>query len=279
MRAFDLRVVLVRTLYDTNIGASSRAMDNMGVSQLILIGRQCEITYQAQQAAASGQTGFQNRREYESWDEFFKNESDGLRIAFSARDGRGRPLWDFNRVLNWIRDEEPRMKKTDASALPVYLIFGPEDWGLSHSDLELAHFNANIPTYGDNSSLNLAQAVLIALFMLRQNWGGERTRLDGQQLDRFGGEMAEQRERENVFPEKTLHTWLTEMGFDLSKKKINTYTVLKRMLLHNVPTPKELRMLEIVLQQGIRKLREYNEMRARLKEVDPTYLESKDSQS
>jgi tRNA/rRNA methyltransferase len=256
MRPFVIHIVLVKTLYDTNIGASSRAMANMGAQNLILIGRQCQITFQAQQAAASGQNAFQNRREYENWDEFFKNEPEGIRLAFSARDGEGRALWDIARTLEWIKDEEPRMKETgNLAAIPVYLIFGPEDAGLTAEDIELAHFNVKIPTFGDNASLNLAQAVLLALYTLRLHWGGEKTKLDGQQPER----EAEQA-RSTIFPEEALHTWLSEMGFDL-EKPMNVYSVLKRMLLHNVPTKKELTILETVLQQSIRKLREYNELR------------------
>jgi len=256
MRPYLLHVVLVRTLYDSNIGATSRAMDNMGANDLILIGRKCEITYAAQQAAASGQKAFLNRKEYESWDDFFKNEPEGIRIAFSARDGRGRPLWDCKEVFSWLKEKEPRLAKTsEKNPVPIYLIFGPEDWGLANEDLELAHFNANIPTYSDNPSLNLAQAVLLALYTLRSIWGGERTYLDGQQPSRHI------HTREKTFPEELMKKWLTEMGFDLTKHRINAYTVLKRMLLHNVPTQKELRILNIVLNQSIRKLQEYNELR------------------
>lgn len=257
MRPFQLNVVLVRTIYDSNIGATSRAMSNMGAKNLILIDRKCEITFQTQQAAASGQEGLQNRREYDSWKEFFKQEADGLRLAFSARDGRTRPVWDIGKIFDWIKLEHPEMRQdwdgSKASVLPVYLIFGPEDWGLSNEDLALTHFNVNIPTFGENSSLNLAQAVLLALYTLRLHWGGEKTMLDGQQ-------PARQSPSKNVFPEKALYTWLAQMNFDLSKD-VNAYSVLKRMLLHNVPTEKELSMLETVLQQSIRKLKEYNELR------------------
>jgi tRNA C32,U32 (ribose-2'-O)-methylase TrmJ len=50
------------------------------------------------------------------------------------------------------------------------------------------------------------------------------------------------------------------MGYDLSKPKTNVYTTLKRMLLHNVPTQKELIALETILQQAIRKMKHYNQL-------------------
>lgn len=254
MRAFEPCVVLVRTIYDSNIGASSRAMANMGVHRLILIDPKCEVTFRAQQAAATGQAALQNRTTYPSWQDFHATEPEGIRICFTARDGKGRQVQDLQETLEWLKKDHPALQKKDEAAIPVYLIFGPEDWGLSADDLELTHFACSIPTFGDNTSLNLAQAVLLGLFILRSTWGGERARLEGQQPVRRRGSQA-------VFPEAALHTWLAEMGFDISNRRISVYSVLKRMLLHNVPNSKELKILETVLQQGIRKLREYNELR------------------
>lgn len=254
MRAFEICVVLVRTIYDSNIGASSRAMANMGAHRLILIDPKCEVTFKAQQAAATGQEALQNRSVYSNWAEFLAQESEGIRICFTARDGKGRQVQDFQETLQWLKAEHPALKKESEGPLPVYLIFGPEDWGLSAEDLELTHFACSIPTFGVNTSLNLAQAVLLALFILRSTWGGERAKLEGQQPKR-------KRPSSTAFPEKALATWLEEMGFDISNRRVNVYSVLKRMLLHNVPNSKELRILETVLHQGIRKLREYNALR------------------
>lgn len=256
-RPFEIRLVLVRTIYERNIGATSRAMANMGFSRLILIDPKCEITIEAQKAAATGQEALQNRIVYQSWEEFYQKEPESLRICLTARDGRGRAVRDLAETLNDLRNTAPVFQKDSDQPVVVHLIFGPEDWGLSASDLELTHFCCSIPTFGDNPSLNLAQAVLLALFILRQAWGGERTRLDGQQPDR------RRLTKPQIFPEQTLRSWLTAMGFDISNRRINVYTVLKRMLLQNTPTPKELVILETVLQQSIRKLDEYNEMRLR----------------
>jgi tRNA/rRNA methyltransferase len=235
-------------------------MSNMGFDRLILIAPQCELTFAAQQAAATGQEGLQNRTVYKSWTEFFTHEPDGIRISLTARDGRGRAVQDLKSTLQWMLAEAPLFQDPEVKSVPVYLIFGPEDWGLSAEDLEFTHFCCSIPTFGENSSLNLAQAALLALFILRETWGGTRTPLDGEERVRIGPSQL-------VFPEETLKTWLIEMGYDLSKPKINVYTTLKRMLLHNVPTQKEMVALETVLQQSLRKLREYNEWRHSKKEA------------
>lgn len=248
----DLRVVLVRPLYERNVGACSRAMSNMGFEKLILISPQCELTYEAQQAAATGQNALQNKVIYNSWDEFFHKEPEGIRISTSARDGRGRLSKDLSSTLKTVAKKLPQFKKSSAAV--VHLIFGPEDWGLSAEDLKYSHFCCSIPTYGENTSLNLAQAVMLSLFIVRQSLGGTRAKLDGDVANRK--EIA----THEIFPDKTLKTWLTEMGFDLSKPKMNVHTVMRRLLLQNMPTRKELNILEIVLQQSLRKLRLYNEL-------------------
>jgi tRNA/rRNA methyltransferase len=231
-------------------------MANMGFETLILIDPQCQLTYEAQQAAATGQKALQSRRVYSSWQEFYEREPQGLRIAFTARDGRGRAVRDLSTTLQEIKESSPWLQKESESPLVAHLIFGPEDWGLSGADLELAHYACSIPIYGENPSLNLSQAVLLGLFILRQNWGGEKLRLNGQQPDR------KKIKAPPVFPEKTLKNWLSAMGFDLRARRINAFTVLRRMLLQNTPTPKELVILETVLQQSLRKLEEYNQLRA-----------------
>ncbi|MBC7370337.1 MAG: RNA methyltransferase [Bdellovibrionaceae bacterium] len=256
MRSFEIRIVLVRSIYERNVGATSRAMSNMGCEKLILVDPKCELTYEAQQAAATGQTGLQNRVTYNGWPEFLAAEPESIKICMTARDGKGRQVRDLDDVLQDIKEKSPQFQRDNEIPYVVHLIFGPEDWGLSGEDLEVANFCACIPTYGDNWSLNLSQATLLTMFSLRKAWGGNRTQLDGGSEDRRAPQGIE-----GINPDLTLKTWLQEMGFDLSKKKINVYTVLRRMLLQNTPTKKELIILETVLQQSIRKLQEYNSLR------------------
>lgn len=253
MLQLDLRVVLVRSIYERNIGATSRAMANMGFTKLILLDPKCDLTIEAQKAAATGQEALQNRTVYKSWQEFYDHEPRGFQIATSARDGRGRQSEDLATILNRLKDSHPAFEKADSETdqtVVFHLVFGPEDHGLEAHDLQYAHHCCSIPTFGDNPSLNLSQATLLALFIFRQVFGGTRTRLDGQQKPR------ERQKRAPIFPDESLRKWLEEMNFDLSKKKINVFTVLRRMMLQNAPSEKEFRVLEIALQQSIRRMRE-----------------------
>jgi tRNA/rRNA methyltransferase len=250
MRNIDLRIVLVRSIYERNVGATSRAMSNMGFSKLILVDPKCEFTIEANQAAANGQAPLQNKIIYSTWAEFYEQEPRGIQIATTARDGKGRQVEDLETTLRHIHETQPALAKNSDHDFVFHLIFGPEDWGLSGEDIQYANHCCSIPTYGDNTSLNLAQATLLAMHIFRSVYGGTRTKLEGQQTTRA------QQKKPMIFPDETLKKWLQEMNIDLSKRKTNIFTVLRRMLLQNAPSEKEFRMLEIVLQQSIRKMRD-----------------------
>lgn len=271
--SYEIHVVLVKTLYALNIGSVSRAMSNMGAKKLHLIQPQCTLSYEAQQMAANGQDGLTHRMEYNSWDSFYEKNPAGLRIALTARDGRARQVSDLKEGL---QDLSAMVSVRRSHLNKLYLIFGPEDCGLSGTEIDQAHFACSLPTYGPNWSLNLAQAVLLALFIVRDQWGGERTKLDGQRLQQSCASVSSPPSPEtpitnkiaptitqskNRLPEAILHEWIEILGFDLSKRRINAFNVMKRIILHNVPTSKELRIFEVVLQQTIRKLKEHRDLK------------------
>lgn len=248
MSFFEPAVVLVGTLYESNIGATSRAMANMGVHRLILINRQCEITFQAQQAAATGQSALQNRTEYASWQDFFQAEPDGVRIALTARSGRLRDVQDLSAQLQQLKTSQP-----EHNIRPIYFIFGPEDAGLSFEDLKQAHFSCSIPIFGQNPSLNLAQATLLTLFIFRQSLVSNST------IQNSPSAWKENLPADAIhLPrlEELLKNWMLALGFDLREQHMSAYTVLRRLMLHSVPNQKELKILDVVLNQSVRKLNE-----------------------
>lgn len=257
MRSIDLHIILVGSLYDSNVGAVSRAMSNMKAQSLILIRPQCEITYAAQQAAASGQQALQNRRTYANWTDFYRNEADGLRIALTARGGRLREVRDLSETLEWCSQNLPQLHEQNLTNFPIYLVLGPEDAGLSFEDLQQCHHACSIPTFGENTSLNLAQAALLTLFIFRQSSLGKIESTQPRDLSKEG-EAADLAGVQNI--DQTLARWLETLGFDIRENQMSAYTVLRRLILHSVPSKKELRTLEVVLHQSIRKLGEYQSM-------------------
>ncbi|MCE3010272.1 MAG: RNA methyltransferase [Proteobacteria bacterium] len=249
-------VILVETLYSINIGSTSRAMTNMGADRLILINPQTEVDYSAQQMAATGQGPLQNRTVYSSWKDFFEKEPEGLRISFTAKDGKNRQVRLWTELLEDLKvDHLSRLAHETMAPIPIYLIFGREDWGLSNEDLELSHFNVYLPIYGGNTSLNLSQAVLTSLVLLRDRWGGIITPVEGHVPKTTVNPET------TTFPEKELRDFLEEMGMVSEEGSHSAFSVMKRLLLESVPTEREFRVLVTVLKQGIRKLREYNLLR------------------
>src|SRR5690349_16463745 len=92
MQNSNICVVLVGTLYPTNVGAAARAIANMGADRLILVQPQCEINSKARQGAAGAQKSLEDITIYKDWDEFYSREGDGIRIALTRRDGKQRQV-------------------------------------------------------------------------------------------------------------------------------------------------------------------------------------------
>lgn len=154
-------VVLYEPQDPINIGAVVRAMKNMGVSDLRLV-RPCKYD-----VTRIEQIAHDTRELAESIRHFDDLESaiaDCIRVvAFSAR----------RRAAKVERHTPRSMAEELISFAPegrVAILFGREDHGLPNEALDLAHSVAHIPTT-DHKSLNLAQAVLIALYELHLNAG------------------------------------------------------------------------------------------------------------
>lgn len=243
----DINVILVGTQYPSNIGAAARAAANMGANRLILISPKCELAAsKAKQAAAGAQEALAKVESFTTWEDFFKTDGGGLRLAFTRRGGKRRTLWPIKKLLKHFLDESPVTLNQ-----PIYLIFGPEDDGLSAEDIGYANHCVSLPTYGDFSSLNLAQAVLMGLYIARDFFEDSSHWDVIQYTPKFP-------RRAFYFPDETIREWLTTMGFSLDARKASAYLTLRKLLLQNRPTDIELHVLESILQQNIRKLRGEN---------------------
>jgi TrmH family RNA methyltransferase len=234
----EIHVVLVRPLYSRNVGGVSRALGNMGGHRLILVNPQCEVDYEARQGAAGAQKHLIEHTHYESWDQFYKKEAHGVYIAFCARKKIETDTLEYAARVKNLVSEKIAFEK------PIYLIFGPEDHGLSNDDTRLANFICALPTYGSFESLNLSHAVLLALYILQNEL----------KLVHLADAPVLARE-EFYFPDNVLQTWLHDLGFEFGERRTDVYKVLKRILLRNLASPKELRILEAVLFQTVRKIK------------------------
>lgn len=237
----ELSVVLVRPIYPRNIGMCARALTNMGGGEFICIAPQCELNDQAKEGAAGAQEMLRSAKIYTSLEEFFLKEPEGIRIALSARDLRSKSAEFLNVRMHEIASRE------QLTFNRLYLIFGPEDDGLSHSDLALFHHICRLPTYGEFTSLNLSHAVMLACYIFSSHFS---------ELPLLTAAQTGLPRRPQLFPQKSIHDWLDALGFKLDNRYVNAEKTLSRILLENEPTYDELKVLEAILQQNIRKLKE-----------------------
>jgi TrmH family RNA methyltransferase len=149
-------VVLYEPQDPVNIAATVRAMKNMGVSDLRLV-RPCEYTeYRLSGIAHATEDVIARIRHFETLDDAIV---DCIRVAgFTARRRAAK------RTIVAAREASTELLRF-ATEAPVALLFGREDHGLPNEALDRAHLIVTIPTT-DHSSLNLAQAALIALYEL-----------------------------------------------------------------------------------------------------------------
>ena len=231
----NLYIVLVRPKYSRNVGLVSRIMSNYGLDRLILIDPQCCLDEEARQGAAQGQEPLSKVTVHKDWYCFYKNELEGPRIALTRRQGKRRSSSSLKELLklDWIN-----------LCRPTYLIFGPEDHGLSTQDLKGVHRLAFFDLPGPLQSMNLSHSVLLAMELFYQKLGqnNSKTHLQPETIKD---------------PEPFLKLWLESLQFDLSSRpRWNALTMLKQMIMKATPTARELHHLEMIIQQTIRRMNE-----------------------
>ena len=152
----NIKIVLVEPAGALNVGSIARVMKNMGLSQLVLVNPKCDRhTDEARQMAVHATDILETATIANSLPEALTGCQRA--IATTARSRSLPTKLETPRVaLSWLLDSHSA------------LIFGPEDRGLSNSELKYAQrfvcINSN-PVY---PSLNLAQAVAVCAYELYQ---------------------------------------------------------------------------------------------------------------
>ena len=138
-----------------NIGAAARAMNNMGISRLILVNPKNPDTDRMLRAGTIHSMKIIDDMEiYDSLEEAIGKFS--YVAGTTARLGTMRPAMTSPQSL-----AETLVDVSQKNGIAI--LFGPEDRGLSNDHLQYCHTITTIPT-SDFASLNLAQAVLIICY-------------------------------------------------------------------------------------------------------------------
>ena len=162
-QAHLIRWVLVETSHPGNVGSAARALKTMGFQDLHLIKPKIpDIAKQAEAIAlASGAADLlESSQESESLDSAVQGCS--LVLGLTSREREfGPPAIDWETARGLITE-------TVRNEGQVALVFGPERTGLENHHLSLCTHRVWLDANPDYPSLNLAQALMVCAYTLRE---------------------------------------------------------------------------------------------------------------
>jgi tRNA/rRNA methyltransferase len=171
-----LRWILVETSHPGNVGSAARALKTMGFDDLHLINPKIKGMAQLPEAIAlaSGASDVLDRSQ-ESPSLESAVEGCSLVLGLTSRDREFGPP-----ALSW---EQARglIQQTLGAGQQVAMVFGPERTGLDNHHLALCTHRVWLDANPDYPSLNLAQAIMVCAFTLREALS------NGVDLRHFGG--------------------------------------------------------------------------------------------
>jgi tRNA/rRNA methyltransferase len=152
----NISIVLYKPKYAGNIGSVARAAKNMGISNIVVVGKEAFDREAMQQRSTHLASDVLDQIQYsESIAEALG--SFHYIVGTTARLGKARgPFIAPRAVARDIADISQKNK--------VALLFGPEDTGLANEELHLCHAVVTIPTSREFTSLNLSHAVMILCY-------------------------------------------------------------------------------------------------------------------
>lgn len=156
MNLEHLEIVLVHPETARNVGSVARACKNFGVARICIVGSPGILDDGWAKATAHSSTELlENARFASTLEEALAPHSFAIGTANRVRKGKLPPLQLPHEVL-------PDLAQATRSGTCA-IVFGPESRGLTDMDLACCSRLMRIPTEVDQPSLNLSQAVLVAL--------------------------------------------------------------------------------------------------------------------
>lgn len=232
----NIRIVLVGTTDQRNIGSAARAMKTMGLSRLVLVEPKDPPQGAAQALAAGATDILANAQTVGSLAEALTGCS--LVLATSAR----------NRTLDWPQ-LDPRQAgekivregfANTENPAQIAIVFGREANGLTNEELQQSNVHIHIPANPDYSSLNLAMAVQTVCYEVRMAWLAAQ-----QEPPTAEAEYPLHQDLESFYVH--LEQVLTKSGFIVRQHPGLVMTKLRRMFTRTRPEANELNILRGIL--------------------------------
>jgi len=183
----NIRIVLTRTSHPGNIGAAARAMKTMELTRLYLVDPAVFPNSQADAMASGAADLLTQATVCATLAEALADAAFALGVTARRRDIAFEVLTPPEASIRLL---------AEAQAGPVALVFGNETSGLSNEELSLCQGLVTIAANPAYSSLNLAAAVQVLSYEIRQTWLGHaswpKAELDaatGDEMERFYGHL------------------------------------------------------------------------------------------
>lgn len=156
----NIYIVLVKPIFDGNLGSTARAMKNMGLSNLILINPKAD--YQSKEAKKLAVSAFDILKKAK----IFKNLENALKDINYILGTTTRKRKEFHRIFTPKGGSNKIMNIAKNNKIAI--LFGKEDDGLSNEALSYANDIIRIQASSNLTSLNLSQAVMVIAYELFQ---------------------------------------------------------------------------------------------------------------
>ena len=236
----NVRIVMVQTTHPGNIGAAARAMKNMCLQQLVLVG---PAHFPSEEASARASGADDILRGATVVDTLAEAVAD-CRVVIGASARLRSVAWP-----QLTPREAAELAQAEAHAAPVAVVFGRESSGLSNDELDLCTHLVHIPTNPDFSSLNVAMAVQVLSYELTL------ARASGQPATDVPKVMASNAQMEGFFAH--LEQALDDIGFLDVRRSQKLMRRLRRLFHRARPSSEEVNILRGILSsaQGRKSMR------------------------
>ena len=237
-----IRFVLVNTSHPGNIGSAARAIRTMGLHRLVLVAPHAFPHAEASALAAGAGDVLAAARVDEALPPVLADCH--LVLGATAR-RRGVELDELD-----PRTAARRVLDAANAGQQVALMFGNEQSGLSNDEIKHCHAAITVPTDPTYGSLNLAQAVQVVAWEIREAWleqGGGAATVESRDAPADAAQL-------EAFFEHLART-LDDIDFHKGRSPEVILQRLRRLFLRAEPDQRELRVLHGVLADASRMAR------------------------
>ena len=227
----DVRIVLVGSKFEGNVGAVARSMANFDFRELYLV-NPCDLGEDAFRRAKAGNPILDSAKHVTSIEEAIKDCF--LVVGTSGITAAGDNN-NYTRVPMPVTEFAERVKGYDEK---MAILFGPEDTGLFQHELELCDLLVTVPTSEIHPILNLSHAATIVMYEL------------------FGSELpqpvpADEKEKELMF--EFFENLLDAVDYPEHRRE-GTIVMFRRMMGRSVPTKWEYYTIMGVFGDAVKKI-------------------------